>query len=139
MRERLNTLLMKVNKYTHVANAVTQSPPSVLSLAGAAIRILWQVFPPFAACLRTENYLPSQVAITHMEYKFIAMESMDSIAQSLGNCSICEKFYGQPALVSSKSLNPALIDLYVLILEYISVVHGNRRRQRGSKKFPPAT
>lgn len=118
VRERVNTLLVNVNKYTGVSNAVTQPPPSVLSLARGGVRILLQVFPPFTIRSKIDNHLPFQVAITHMENISVAMESLDSLARILGHCSIYEKLYGQVALDSSKSLNPALVDLYVLILEY---------------------
>lgn len=54
-----------------------------------------------------------------MENTAIAMESLDSLARVLGHCGIYEKLYGQQGLDASQSLNASLIDLYVLVLEYL--------------------
>lgn len=54
-----------------------------------------------------------------MENTTIAMESLDSLARIFGHCGIYEKLYGQKALDASQSLNDSLVDLYVLILEYL--------------------
>lgn len=54
-----------------------------------------------------------------MENTTIAMESLDSLARILGHCGIYEALYGQQALNASQFLNDSLVDLYVLILEYL--------------------
>lgn len=57
-----------------------------------------------------------------MENTAIALESLDSLARILGHYGIYEKLYGQQpsqSLNSSWSLNDALLDLYVRILEYL--------------------
>lgn len=60
-----------------------------------------------------------------MENTAIAMESLDSLARILSHCAIYEKLYGQQALGAvqpldaSESLNTALVELYVLVLEYL--------------------
>ncbi|KAL0630791.1 hypothetical protein Q9L58_010358 [Maublancomyces gigas] len=65
------------------------------------------------------------VAITDLENTAIAMESLDSLACILGHCGIHEKLYGKQALGASQSLDAseslsnALIELYILVLEYL--------------------
>lgn len=54
-----------------------------------------------------------------MECRAIAMESLDSLARILGHCAIYERLYGQQGLDASQCLNDALVDLYVLVLEYL--------------------
>lgn len=119
VRNRVNTLLVNVNRYTGVPNPAPQALPSVLSLARGGVKILLQVFPPFISRWKPDTNCHPKVAITHMESTAIAMESLDSLARILGRCGIYEELYGQKVLDSCQSLNDALIDLYALILEYL--------------------
>lgn len=54
-----------------------------------------------------------------MENTAIAMESLDNLARVLAHCGIYERLYSQQALDACQSLNHSLVELYVLILEYL--------------------
>lgn len=69
--------------------------------------------------------LTPQLAITDMDNTRIAMESLESLARVLGHCGIYERLYGQHDLEASQSLNDSLVQLYVLVLQFVCYV---RRR-----------
>lgn len=135
VRNRVNTLLVNVNRYTGVANPAPQALPSVLSLARGGVKILLQVFPPFISRWKTDTNCHPKVAITHMESTAIAMESLDSLARILGRCGIYEELYGQKVLDSCQSLNDALIDLYALILEYLCYLKRHLGHNTAGEEF----
>lgn len=60
-----------------------------------------------------------------MENTAIAMESLDTLARILGHCGIYEKLYGQQIPSASQPLDAfeplsgALVELYLLVLEYL--------------------
>lgn len=60
-----------------------------------------------------------------MENTAIAMESLDSLARILGHCGIYEKLYikdgpaAAQSLDATESLRTALVELYVVVLEYL--------------------
>lgn len=57
-----------------------------------------------------------------MDNTRIAMESLESLARVLGHCSIYERLYCQQDLETSQSLNDSLVQLYVLVLQYLCYV-----------------
>lgn len=119
MRDRVNTLLLNLKRYSFVGSLVVQPLPSVVSLAWGGFKILLQVSSRKPHLLKKNKFLPTQVAITDMENTTIAMESLESLARVLGHCGIYEKLYCHQGLDASKSLNNSLVDLYVSILEYL--------------------
>lgn len=66
--------------------------------------------------------LTPQLAITDLENTRIAMESLESLARVLGHCSIYETLYGQQNLEASQSLNDSLVQLYVLVLQFLCYI-----------------
>lgn len=69
------------------------------------------------------------------------MESLDSLARILGNCAIYEELYGQhapgasPSLDAFESLSNALVELYILVLEYLCYLKRHLGHNTAGKFF----
>lgn len=121
VRDRMNALIVNLNIYAAVADPVLQPSPSVVSLAWGGFKTLLQVYPGLPV-VRNHTNRHIQIVTMDMENTLIALESLDSLARIFGHCAIYEKLYDQEeskSLDSFLSLNDALIDLYVRILEYL--------------------
>lgn len=66
--------------------------------------------------------LTPQLAITDMDHTRVAMDSLESIVRVLGHCGIYERLYSQQNLDASQSLNDSLLQLYVLVLQFVCYV-----------------
>lgn len=57
VRDRVNTLLANLNKYTFIGDLVVQPLPAVVSLAWGGFKALLQASPPCKAWLKKQKYL----------------------------------------------------------------------------------
>lgn len=101
LRDRINTLVTTLAKYTAVVDFVVQPLPSVVGLAWGGFKLLLQA------------------ATADLENTALAMESLDALARVLANCGVYERLYGGDDLVTAAGMQEALVALYVLVLRYL--------------------
>lgn len=104
MRDRVNTLVTTLTKYTVVADFVAQPLPSVAGLAWGGFKLLMHA------------------ATSDLENTALAMESVEALARVLAHCGVYERLYGGMHLPTAMGMQEALVALYVLVLRYLCYV-----------------
>lgn len=98
-RDRVNTFLTTLTKYTAVRDLVVQPLPSVVGLAWGGVKLLLRA------------------ATADMGNTTLAMESMEALARVLAHCGVYERLYVAVDLgESGRGMEEALVVLYVRVL-----------------------